>query len=56
VTLFGLMLTPVFYVLLRKLAGGKHLADKHGHHPHIHGPDDSPSAPAVRVPEPAYED
>ncbi|GAB7521061.1 efflux RND transporter permease subunit [Paraburkholderia sp. 2C] len=64
VTLFGLMLTPVFYVLLRKLAGGKHLEDKHGHHPHIHGPDDSgdrdgPSgkaAPTVQLPEPAYED
>jgi multidrug efflux pump len=57
VTLFGLMLTPVFYVLLRKLAGGKHLEDRHGHHPHIHGPDDGgEAAPAVRVPEPAYED
>ncbi|CAB3757811.1 efflux RND transporter permease subunit [Paraburkholderia humisilvae] len=40
VTLFGLMLTPVFYVLLRTLAGGKHLEDRHGHPPHIHGPDD----------------
>ncbi|OXC73903.1 efflux RND transporter permease subunit [Caballeronia sordidicola] len=37
VTLFGLMLTPVFYVLLRKLAGGEHLVDKHGHNPHISG-------------------
>jgi multidrug efflux pump len=38
VTLFGLMLTPVFYVLLRKLAGSKKLVDKHGHHPHIGEP------------------
>ncbi|AMP12763.1 efflux RND transporter permease subunit [Collimonas pratensis] len=30
VTLFGLMLTPVFYVLLRKLAGGDRVARKHG--------------------------
>jgi hydrophobe/amphiphile efflux-1 (HAE1) family protein len=37
VTLFGLMLTPVFYVLLRKLAGGEQLVDKHGHQPHISG-------------------
>jgi multidrug efflux pump len=37
VTLFGLMLTPVFYVLLRKLAGGEQLVDKHGHNPHIGG-------------------
>jgi multidrug efflux pump len=29
VTLFGLMLTPVFYVVLRTLAGGKiHVAQK----------------------------
>jgi multidrug efflux pump len=34
VTAFGLVLTPVFYVLLRKLAGGK-LVDKHGHAPRI---------------------
>jgi multidrug efflux pump len=40
VTFFGLLLTPVFYVLLRKLAGGKQLKDKHGNHLHIHGPDD----------------
>jgi len=37
VTSFGLMLTPVFYVLLRKLAGGQQLIDKHGHNPHVHG-------------------
>jgi multidrug efflux pump len=24
-------------VLLRKLAGGEHLVDKHGHNPHISG-------------------
>jgi multidrug efflux pump len=35
VTLFGLMLTPVFYVLLRKLAGSKPLVDKHGTHTHM---------------------
>jgi len=35
VTLFGLMLTPVFYVLLRKLSGAEHLVDKHGHQPHM---------------------
>jgi len=38
VTLFGLMLTPVFYVLLRKLSGAKHLVDKHGVHPHTRIP------------------
>jgi multidrug efflux pump len=32
VTLFGLMLTPIFYVLLRKMAGGEPLVHKHGHH------------------------
>jgi multidrug efflux pump len=41
VTLFGLMLTPVFYVLLRKLAGGEQLVDKHGHNPHMRGVDAS---------------
>jgi multidrug efflux pump len=35
VTSFGLMLTPVFYVLLRKLAGVEHLVDKHGTHPRV---------------------
>jgi multidrug efflux pump len=35
VTLFGLMLTPIFYVLLRKLAGSKPLVDKHGTHTHM---------------------
>ncbi|SEQ55603.1 AcrB/AcrD/AcrF family protein [Pseudomonas sp. NFACC02] len=35
VPLFGLMLTPVFYVLLRKLSGVAHLEDKHGRHPHF---------------------
>ncbi|MFT4436535.1 efflux RND transporter permease subunit [Caballeronia sp. 15715] len=39
VTLFGLMLTPVFYVVLRNLAGGGHLVDKHGNHPHLGGVD-----------------
>jgi multidrug efflux pump len=37
VTMFGLMLTPVFYVLLRKLSGGEHIVDKHGLHPHVRG-------------------
>ncbi|MBH3411589.1 efflux RND transporter permease subunit [Pseudomonas putida] len=32
VTLFGLLLTPVFYVLLRKLSGVEHIVDKHGTH------------------------
>jgi multidrug efflux pump len=41
VTLFGLMLTPVFYVLLRKLAGSKQMVDKHGHNPHVHGIDEA---------------
>ncbi|MGF6774012.1 multidrug efflux pump [Paraburkholderia sp. GAS199] len=39
VTLFGLLLTPVFYVLLRMLAGGHHLVDKHGHVPQMRGVD-----------------
>jgi multidrug efflux pump len=39
VTLFGLLLTPVFYVLLRMLAGGRHLVDKHGHVPQMRGVD-----------------
>ncbi|WP_458376782.1 efflux RND transporter permease subunit [Pseudomonas pergaminensis] len=37
VTVFGLMLTPVFYVLLRKLSGTEHLVNKHGNAPHIQG-------------------
>jgi multidrug efflux pump len=71
VTFFGLLLTPVFYVLLRKLAGGKQLKDKHGNHPHIHGPDDHgpdrggaddshgatvTPAPQPKVQEPALQD
>jgi multidrug efflux pump len=36
VTFFGLMLTPVFYVVLRKMTGNEHLVDKHGNHPHVH--------------------
>jgi multidrug efflux pump len=35
VTFFGLMLTPVFYVVLRKLTGDEHIVDKHGNHPHV---------------------
>jgi len=59
VTFFGLMLTPVFYVILRKLSGAKPLRDKHGRHPHIHGPDGSPVTrePAEqKVQEPALQD
>jgi len=58
VTLFGLLLTPVFYVLLRKLAGGKKLADKHGNHPNIHGPDerDADMQPDVRATKPALHE
>lgn len=41
VTFFGLLLTPVFYVLLRKLAGGKRLLDKHGHNARVIGIDDA---------------
>jgi len=41
VTSFGLMLTPVFYVLLRKLSGSKQMVDKHGHNPHVHGIDEA---------------
>ncbi len=44
VTLFGLMLTPVFYVVLRKLAGNEHVQDKHNRHPHIQGIDTSVEA------------
>jgi multidrug efflux pump len=44
VTLFGLLLTPVFYVVLRKLARTEHIVDKHGHHPHVRGVDASVEA------------
>jgi multidrug efflux pump len=37
VTLFGLMLTPVFYVILRKLSRTEHVTDKHGSHPQMRG-------------------
>jgi multidrug efflux pump len=43
VTAFGLVLTPVFYVLLRILAGGGKLVDKHGHAPQ-QAPEVAPSA------------
>ncbi|CAN7706639.1 efflux RND transporter permease subunit [Caballeronia sp. LjRoot34] len=71
VTLFGLLLTPVFYVLLRKLAGGKQLKDKHGKRPHIYGPHDRgpdgggtggshgtavTPTPLPEIPEPALQD
>jgi multidrug efflux pump len=41
VTLFGLMLTPVFYVILRKLSGGHHLEDKHGKNGRVIGIEDA---------------
>jgi len=41
VTLFGLLLTPIFYVVLRKLARTEHIVDKHGNHPHVRGVDAS---------------
>ncbi|MCX4174594.1 MULTISPECIES: efflux RND transporter permease subunit [Paraburkholderia] len=44
VTLFGLLLTPVFYVILRKLARTEHIVDKHGHHPHVRRVDASVDA------------
>ncbi|WP_243040084.1 efflux RND transporter permease subunit [Dyella sedimenti] len=42
VTFFGLMLTPVFYVLIRKLSGSQRIVDKHGTHAHL-----SPAAPVT---------
>jgi multidrug efflux pump len=41
VTFFGLVLTPVFYVLLRRVSGGKRLIDKHGHNARVIGIDDA---------------
>ncbi|MCB5189472.1 efflux RND transporter permease subunit [Methylobacillus arboreus] len=38
VTLFGLFLTPVFYVLLRTLSGGRKLHSATEHKPHVSGP------------------
>lgn len=37
VTFFGLMLTPVFYVVLRKLSGGRQMVDRHGQNPRVLG-------------------
>jgi len=46
VTLFGLLLTPVFYVALRKLTGGKPIVDKHHTHTQpLHGA--APAAPSA---------
>jgi len=50
VTLFGLMLTPVSYVILRKLSGSEHLVDKHGHQPHMRV-DESPEESARQTSE-----
>ncbi|MCY0852610.1 efflux RND transporter permease subunit [Cupriavidus sp. D39] len=36
-TLFGLLLIPVFYIALRKLAGGEVMVDKHGKRPSVRG-------------------
>jgi multidrug efflux pump len=55
VTLFGLMLTPVFYVLLRKLSGSEHLVDKHGNHPHMHLESVDEKVPATVVQEEVNE-
>ncbi|MDR5783689.1 efflux RND transporter permease subunit [Caballeronia sp. LZ065] len=44
VTLFGLMLTPVFYVILRKLSRTEHVTDTHGSHPQMRGIGASPEA------------
>ncbi|NGZ85094.1 efflux RND transporter permease subunit [Duganella aceris] len=44
VTVFGLLLVPVLYVLLRRLGGAKRLIDKHGHAPHLHGIDETDAA------------
>ncbi|PTR32534.1 multidrug efflux pump [Luteibacter sp. OK325] len=46
VTLFGLMLTPVFYVILRRLSGGHLLEDKHGKNGRVIGIEDAgPGSP-----------
>jgi multidrug efflux pump len=44
VTIFGLILTPVFYVALRTAAGSKRFVDKHGHVPHFRGVGDVASS------------
>jgi len=54
VTLFGLMLTPVFYVVLRKLSGTEHVVDKHGHHPHMQGVEMSQPASAQATAAPVH--
>jgi multidrug efflux pump len=41
VTLFGLLLTPVFYVLMRALAGAHQLEDKHGRNGRVIGIEDA---------------
>jgi multidrug efflux pump len=37
VTVFGLGLTPVFYVVIRTLAGGRRIVDKHNSNPRVIG-------------------
>jgi len=37
VTVFGLGLTPVFYVVIRTLAGGRRMVDKHNSNPRVIG-------------------
>jgi multidrug efflux pump len=41
VTIVGLGLTPVFYVVIRKLAGGRRLVDKHNANPRVIGVSDA---------------
>jgi multidrug efflux pump len=40
-TVFGLLLIPVFYVVIRKLAGGEVIVDRHGKRPSVRGIDAS---------------
>jgi multidrug efflux pump len=44
VTLFGLMLTPVFYVLLRKLSGKQFKSGQPAAVPHLHVADAADAA------------
>ena len=41
VTFVGLGLTPVFYVVIRKLAGGRRMVDKHNANPRVIGVSDA---------------
>ena len=46
VTVFGIFLTPVFYVLLRRVAGNRPLV----HHGAVEAPGHGPEAPAAPLP------